>query len=142
MNRLKALFFIFCLAALSCSGPAWPTPTGAPGQAQIITPNQAPTITQAARTIQSVAVTKLAARIDKTTATPTPAICLVRTGVEGGHLHLRVAPGIQSPARAWLLEDDELQPLPTPPVGIWLPVRAGNITGWVNSEMTSCEVKP
>lgn len=75
---------------------------------------------------------------DRPALTPTPIYCAV-TAAEA--LHMRDAPNVKGIVIAWLSSGDQLTLLPDPPSGVWVKVTtAGNVTGWVNSIFTNCEV--
>ncbi|MEW6285029.1 MAG: SH3 domain-containing protein [Chloroflexota bacterium] len=63
------------------------------------------------------------------TATPQDVTCTVTAE----SLHLRAKPGIDAPVIGYLYAGDVLTILPDPPAGAWLRVRAGALTGWINS---------
>lgn len=48
-------------------------------------------------------------------------------------LNLREAPGTSSAVIAILKHGDLLTILPQPAQGVWIPVRAGQLHGWINS---------
>lgn len=123
MQRLTVILLVLGVAGLACSVPATPTATAPPSQ--VDTPTSQPLVQHVLATTPPI-------------PTDTPVRCVVHTGVPGGRLNLRTWPGIQAPAIAWLHEGDELHPLPDRS-GIWLAVEVGNMTGWVNSELTTCK---
>jgi len=63
--------------------------------------------------------------------TPTQPACTVTAEKS---LNLRGAPGADSPVLAWLAPGEVLTILPDPHAGKWIHVRAGNLTGWINSQ--------
>ena len=49
-------------------------------------------------------------------------------------LNLRASPGTAEAVKAVLSNGDQLTILPDPPQGAWIHVRAGDLTGWINSK--------
>ena len=65
------------------------------------------------------------------TETAIPATCTI-TAFET--LNLRAGPGTAEAVKAVLSKGDQLTILPDPPQGAWIHVRAGDLTGWINSK--------
>lgn len=63
------------------------------------------------------------------TATPQEVTCTVTAEA----LHLRAEPGISAQVIGYLYAGDVLTVLPDPSVNSWIRVRAGDLTGWINS---------
>ena len=63
------------------------------------------------------------------TATPQDEVCTVTAG----SLHLRAMPGTDAQVIGYLFAGDLLTVLPDPSVDSWIRVRAGDLTGWINS---------
>lgn len=61
--------------------------------------------------------------------TESPQMCEVTAEA----LHLRAMPGTHAEVIGYLYAGDLLTILPDPPAGAWLRVRAGALTGWINS---------
>lgn len=74
-----------------------------------------------------------------TSATPTPAHCLVTS--DG--LNLRDGPGVQYTVKGYLISRTVLSPLPSQTGQGWIFVKVvqGGQTGYVNSKFTNCERK-
>ncbi len=70
---------------------------------------------------------------------PSPAPCLVRTGIEdGGLLNLREGPGVNyAPVRV-LHEGDVILLLGVPTHDDWQFVKADSIDGWANAHFIDC----
>lgn len=105
---MKRLFLILPLLALACS----------------ITPavSYAPMVTATASPSPPPSIPSL-------TATPQDVTCTVTAE----RLHLRAMPGISAQVIGYLYAGDVLTVLPDPPVDSWIRVRAGDLTGWINS---------
>lgn len=101
--KIYKILATFTLLALACSATAY-TPATA-------------TETRAAQTPAQVL----------TTESP---ICIV-TAFET--LNLRASPGTAEAVKAVLNNGDQLTILPDSPQGAWIHVRAGDLTGWINS---------
>ena len=72
---------------------------------------------------------------------PSPALCLVRTGIEdGGLLNLREGPGVNyAPVRV-LHEGEMILLLGAPTHDGWQSVKADSIEGWVNAHFIDCSM--
>lgn len=104
----KIFVFLFPLFVLACS----------------ITPgvNNAPLITPTASLTPRPPT-------QSQTATPQDVTCTITAE----SLHLRAMPGIDAEVIGYLYAGEVLTILPDPPAESWIRVRAGNLTGWINS---------
>lgn len=102
----------------------------------LIIPALACSITPGANYAQMVTATaSLSPPPPSLTATPQDVTCTVTAE----SLHLRAMPGIYAEVIGYLYAGEVLTILPDPSVDSWIRVRAGDLTGWINSRY--CERK-
>ena len=71
-------------------------------------------------------------------ATPTPLTCKISTGVPTGNLNIRADAGTAYAVIGLLREGRAVTLADEDPRGAWIKIKAGQITGWINS--TYCKI--
>ncbi|NWG35182.1 MAG: SH3 domain-containing protein [Chloroflexi bacterium] len=104
----KKILFLLPLLALACSI------TPAASLAAMVTPSPSPSPPPST---------------PSPTATPQDVTCTVTAE----SLHLRAMPGTDAQVIGYLYAGETLTVLPDPSVDSWIRVRAGDLTGWINS---------
>jgi uncharacterized protein YgiM (DUF1202 family) len=108
--RKIIMLFVMALSAMACtltSGASAQLPQLPASTAEPIKPKQTAQVIEAKETTCTV------------------------TALEA--LNLRESPGTSSAVIATLKHGDLLTILPQPAQGVWIPVRAGDLEGWINS---------
>ena len=131
MTNTKTFFLLLSLFMLACTLTAQVTPSPQNGRsAVLLAPKQ-------------VRPTQVS------TNTNPPQVCKVKTGLSAGRLNLRSCSGLACPVLAVIVEGEILTPTQTKPLKGWLEVQVESpsvvsgyrLRGWVNSKLTTCEVK-